>query len=152
MTVAAAGLILVSLLYLLSRYEAQSRPNTNLLADSKEVVAVGLKVYQDRCAACHGADLEGEANWRQREPLGRKRASPLNGSGWSWDHDDATLFAITKFGVRAMSGKGALNSNMPAYEDLLSDNEIIAVLSYIKSVWPAEIQVKHDALDQQLEN
>lgn len=152
LTVAALGFSLAFLLYLLSRYEAQSRPKTNLLADSKEVVAMGRKLYRERCSGCHGANLEGEENWRQRVPLGRNRASPLNGTGWSWEHDDATLFAITKFGVRAMSGKGTLNSNMPAYEDLLSDNEIIAVLSYIKSMWPAEVRAKHEALNQQQEN
>jgi len=152
LTVVAVGVILASLLYFLSRYEAQSRPTTNLLADNEEVVALGLEIYRERCSVCHGANLEGEENWRQREPFSRKRASPLNGTGWSWEHDDATLFAITKFGVHAMSGKGTLNSDMLAYEDLLSNNEIIAVLSYIKSVWPAEIQVKHETLDHQQEN
>lgn len=29
---------------------------------------------------------------------------------------------------------------MPAYADVLSDDEIVAILAYIKSAWPPEIQ------------
>jgi mono/diheme cytochrome c family protein len=36
---------------------------------------------------------------------------------------------------------------MPAYEDMLSDYEIIAVLSYIKSTWPSYIQIQHDQIN-----
>ncbi|MCC2634961.1 MAG: cytochrome c, partial [Ramlibacter sp.] len=36
---------------------------------------------------------------------------------------------------------------MPAYEGVLSDAEIVAVLSYIKSQWPADIRRKHDELN-----
>ena len=38
-------------------------------------------------------------------------------------------------------------NNMPAYEDMLSDYEIIAVLSYIKSTWPSYIQIQHDQIN-----
>ena len=37
-----------------------------------------------------------------------------------------------------------------AYEDVLSVKEIVAVLSYIKSQWPAETRKRHDRLIQQL--
>jgi hypothetical protein len=33
---------------------------------------------------------------------------------------------------------------MPAYEGVLSGNEIIAVLSYIKSTWPEEVIEIHN--------
>ena len=39
---------------------------------------------------------------------------------------------------------------MPIYDGVLSDREIFAVLSYIKSQWPAEIQSRHDRLNQRL--
>jgi mono/diheme cytochrome c family protein len=38
-------------------------------------------------------------------------------------------------------------SAMPAYEGVLSDAEIIAVLSWIKSRWPAHVREKHDQLN-----
>jgi S-disulfanyl-L-cysteine oxidoreductase SoxD len=31
-------------------------------------------------------------------------------------------------------------SNMPAYADILSDEEILAVLDYIKSSWPDDLR------------
>ena len=36
---------------------------------------------------------------------------------------------------------------MPAYDGILSDDEIIAVLSYIKSMWPKSIREKHDQIN-----
>ena len=39
-------------------------------------------------------------------------------------------------------------SNMPAYEGVLSDEEIRAVLSYIKSRWPADVRERHDAINE----
>ncbi len=36
---------------------------------------------------------------------------------------------------------------MPGYETVLADGEIIAVLSYIKSTWPAEIRQRHDRMN-----
>mgnify|MGYP003327781837 FL=1 len=38
-------------------------------------------------------------------------------------------------------------NNMPAYEDDLSDEQIIAVLSYIKSRWPDQVRRRHDQIN-----
>jgi S-disulfanyl-L-cysteine oxidoreductase SoxD len=46
-----------------------------------------------------------------------------------------------------MAGDG-YKSAMPAYEDVLSDAEIIASLSYIKSRWPKEVVERHDQINQ----
>ena len=45
-----------------------------------------------------------------------------------------------------MIGKTYPN-NMPAYEDKLTDAEILAALSYIKSTWPSRIQRQHDQIN-----
>jgi mono/diheme cytochrome c family protein len=39
---------------------------------------------------------------------------------------------------------------MPVYEDVLSDEEIIAVLSWIKAQWPAEVRERQDQINQQV--
>ena len=52
---------------------------------------------------------------------------------------------MTKYGIEEMIGKKYRN-NIPAYKNELKDNEIIAVLSYIKSTWPDEIQKHHDSI------
>jgi mono/diheme cytochrome c family protein len=36
---------------------------------------------------------------------------------------------------------------MPVYRDQLSDEDIVAVLSWIKSRWPAGVRAKHDQIN-----
>ena len=56
------------------------------------------------------------------------------------------FFLMTKYGIEEMIGKKYKN-NMPAYKNELKDIEIIAVLSYIKSTCPDEIQKHHDSIN-----
>lgn len=101
------------------------------------LVAVGQGVYASHCAACHGANLEGQPRWRERLPNRRMPAPPHDASGHTWHHPDDMLFGITKYGL--IPGKYAppgYESDMPAFGDTLTDKEIRAVLAYIKSTWP----------------
>ena len=102
-------------------------------------LAQGARLYDEHCAACHGADLEGEPNWRQRRADGTLPAPPHDASGHTWHHPDQQLFDITKFGTAALVG-GDYKSNMLGFGEVLSDDEIWAVLAYIRSRWPEEIQ------------
>ncbi|WP_422369005.1 c-type cytochrome [Pelagibius sp.] len=113
----------------------------------RDRLALGRQVYDDHCAACHGAGLEGQPDWRQRRSDGRLPAPPHDETGHTWHHPDAQLFALTKYGPAAIVG-GNYQSDMPAYEGVLSDDEIWAVLSYIKSRWPAPIQARHDQINE----
>ena len=101
------------------------------------LVARGKEIYADQCASCHGAKLEGQADWRQRLPNGRLPAPPHDESGHTWHHPDAVLVDIVTNGL--VPGKTApegYESDMPAYGNILSDHDIVAVLAYIKSTWP----------------
>lgn len=99
-------------------------------------VARGAKVYAEHCAACHGAKLEGQPNWRQKLPAGRMPAPPHDESGHTWHHPDRVLFGITKEGlVPGKYGPPGYESDMPAFGGKLSDEEIWAVLAFIKSHW-----------------
>lgn len=112
-----------------------------------EVVALGSDVYEANCASCHGADLEGQPNWRSPGDDGQLPAPPHDETGHTWHHDGETLFQLTKYGVGALIDDPDYASNMPIYEGILTDEEIIAVLSYIKSTWPPEIRAAHDDRD-----
>ncbi|MGH8723968.1 MAG: c-type cytochrome [Burkholderiales bacterium] len=98
-------------------------------------LAQGARVYAQHCAACHGAKLEGQPNWRQRMPSGRMPAPPHDESGHTWHHPDGVLFGITKNGVTPPYGPPGYESDMPAFAGKLFDEEIRAVLAYIKSHW-----------------
>ena len=66
------------------------------------IVALGANVYEANCASCHGADLEGQANWRSPGEDGRLLAPPHDETGHTWHHDSDTLFQLTKYGVSAL--------------------------------------------------
>ena len=110
-------------------------------------VAQGKLLYAQECGSCHGMNLQGQTrNWRQRLPDGSLPAPPHNASGHTWHHADEILFEVTKFG-RLKSARSTVRSNMPMFENKLSDEEIWAVLSFIKSTWPVEIRQRHDDLN-----
>ncbi|WP_244274483.1 c-type cytochrome [Pannonibacter phragmitetus] len=102
---------------------------------SVDVISQGRQIYADQCAACHGADLEGQPDWRTPLPTGRLPAPPHDASGHTWHHPDDVLFRIVKESTAAIVG-GGYASDMPGFADVLSDAEIRAVLDYIKSTWP----------------
>ncbi len=97
-------------------------------------IAQGQILYGTHCASCHGADLEGQLDWRRRSDNGRMPAPPHNEDGHTWDHADRDLFAITKRGIGAVVPR--YQSGMPVFGGILSDAEIIVVFADIKSTWP----------------
>lgn len=106
-------------------------------ADSADAtrVARGEHVYAQHCASCHGAKLEGQPNWRSRLPNDRLPAPPHDESGHTWHHPDGMLFAITKNGLVPPYAPQDYASDMPAFSRHLADDEIWAVLAFIKSRW-----------------
>lgn len=122
-----------------------------LLPNDKELVLLGKDVYAQQCAACHGANLEGQANWRQRDNKGYMPAPPHDANGHTWHHPDEYLFSVTKYGIEETLGREYPN-NMPAYETHLTDKQIVAVLSYIKSTWPEPVQNQHDQINIRAKN
>ena len=110
-------------------------------------VSAGAQIYTAQCASCHGANLEGQANWRKRKPDGRLPAPPHDETGHTWHHPDAQLFALTKYGPASLVSNGTYETDMPGYDGVLSDAEIIAVLSFIKSTWSAEVRQQHDQIN-----
>lgn len=99
------------------------------------VVARGAQVYAGHCAACHGAKLEGQPDWRRRRADGRLPAPPHDESGHTWHHPDGVLFGITKHGLVPPYAPEGYASDMPAFGAKLADEDIWAVLAFIRSHW-----------------
>ena len=117
---------------------SEAPPGEDPRADPRDSakIARGARAYAQQCAACHGAKLEGQPDWRKRLANGRLPAPPHDETGHTWHHTDAVLFGITKEGL--VPGKYAppgYESDMPAFGGKLSDDEIWAVLAYIKKHW-----------------
>lgn len=121
---------------------------TRLADDDLAVVAAGEAVYEAHCASCHGANLEGQPNWRTRDANGLLPAPPHDASGHTWHHADDLLFEITKYGPARVIGDPAYRSAMPAYAGVLDDESIVAALSYIKSRWPDEQREWQEEIDR----
>ena len=117
----------------------QNRPPDRADASDPQLVARGAVVYQQNCMACHGANLEGQPNWQRMNADGTLPAPPHDASGHTWHHSDQVLFDVTKWGSAAVAGSN-FKSAMPVYAEVLDDADIWAVLAYIKSRWPPEIQ------------
>ena len=114
-----------------------------------DAVALGEQLYTENCSSCHGANLEGEADWRGRDDDGYLRAPPHDASGHTWHHADTLLIDITTRGSAEVVG-GGYQSRMPGFSDVLTEAQILAVLAYIKSTWPDEIIEAHDELNRRL--
>ena len=148
--------ILASSLFLLMAVILSSYFNKVVSSDPKIVirlepnnlsmVSLGELVYKENCAGCHGLTLKGQKNWKERDADGYMPAPPHDETGHTWHHSDQYLFYITKYGIEKFLELDYPN-NMPIYEQVLTDTEILASLSYIKSKWPEHIQRMHDEMN-----
>lgn len=111
-------------------------------------IAQGQSLYGVRCASCHGKNLEGQPNWQTPLPNGRMPAPPHDKTGHTWHHTDAALTGVTKLGLKPFAGDN-YESDMPAFGTILSDEEIEAILVYIRSTWPERERNYQQQITQQ---
>ena len=97
------------------------------------LAAQGQPLYEQYCAECHGPQGEGQPNWKTPNEDGSYPAPPHDPSGHTWHHPDGLLIDLITNGR-----EGFTESQMPTFSGQLSDQEIQAVLEYIKSWWGPE--------------
>ncbi|MEI9930985.1 MAG: cytochrome c [Rhizomicrobium sp.] len=115
-------------------------------ADDAALVSQGETIYAQTCGNCHGRRLQGQALWQLRDQYEGRRAPAHDSSGHTWQHSDEDLFHMTKYGRFAAAPAGIV-SYMPAFEHSLSDDQITAVLAFIKSTWPTGIRASQSMLN-----
>ena len=129
--------VIITLFFLALSEISYSHSHFPITRDSELMIARGKIIYQNNCISCHQANLIGVENWKELDEDGHRKSPPLNGTGHTWHHDDATLHNIIKYGlvklVKNYQGK------MLGYEDKLKDKDIDSVLAYIKSFWPDDM-------------
>ena len=128
-------------------FDGPVRADISLKPDDQDLVVLGKLVYENNCASCHGVNLEGQERWREPDADGYMPAPPHDETGHTWHHPDEYLFLMTKYGLEEIIGQEYPN-NMPAYKDILSDEEILASLSFIKSTWSRKIKLQHDKINE----
>jgi mono/diheme cytochrome c family protein len=91
-----------------------------------KVMAVGGAIYADECSGCHRSDGKGADGL----------FPSLNGSPVVQQRDPTTLLHVVLRGVRSASTLGAPTAAaMPQFDWLLTDDQVAAVLTYIRNSW-----------------
>lgn len=126
-------LISISALLLVACSNAEHQ-NLAVQPPTNEQIEVGKVVFTENCQVCHGARARGLVrDWRTRGADGALPPPPLNGTAHAWHHDQDTLLKTINLGGKPQGGA------MPAFKNILSDEEKLAVLAYVVSLWPEEI-------------
>lgn len=121
------------------------------IATNPNAYEVGQAVYAQNCAACHGINGEGQFpdNPRQRDETGRYGAPPHNENGHTWHHADDLLYQIVNEGGM---GDPETFYPMPAFGELLSQEQIEAALFYIKTFWTEEQRQNQERMTEAVRN
>jgi mono/diheme cytochrome c family protein len=122
------------------------------LADAADAeVRDGRDLYVEHCASCHGAELQGQPEWRSPDEDGLYPAPPHDETGHTWLHDDAMLTdTITRGGQAVLDDLNvSFTSGVPGFGSVLTGSAIAAIPDYIKSTWPDRIRATqaHRSLD-----
>lgn len=101
-------------------------PAPTPFASMHRAVRDGEQIYEDRCATCHRLDGTGIAGV----------FPPLTGARWVTG-DKGRLIRIVLHGMHGeVEVKGSTyNSVMPAWGNVLSDQEVAEVATYVRSSW-----------------
>ncbi len=143
----AVALALVALLVLLVLLRpSPPREGVRLFPEDARFVTLGARVYAAECAVCHGRNLGGAPGWQTGGRGAGVPAPPLDASGRAWQRADADLFALVKEGPPRDRRGPFSRSNMPAYGGVLTDREILAVLSFVASTWPPAVRAARSGM------
>jgi len=103
------------------------------------MASLGESVFNKNCVSCHGVKGQGlTTDWKVKDSNGNYPPPPLNGTAHTWHHSpEQLLYTINKGGTE-------MGGQMPAFENQLTEEEKKALIDYMYSLWPKEIQVKYD--------
>jgi mono/diheme cytochrome c family protein len=112
--------------YLKEQPAQQNNGNASPIAADQPSMKVGAKIYTDECAACHGGDGKGAPDL----------FPALAASSIVQQADATSLMHIVLRGARSVAtDKVPTGSAMPAFGWVLTDDQVAAVLTYIRNTW-----------------
>ncbi len=102
--------------------DAQSAP----LAPDQAAMKMGAQIYADECSGCHTADGKGAAGL----------FPSLNGAPVVQQTDPASLLHVVLRGALSVgTDKAPTAAAMPAFGWILNDDQVAAVVTYIRNSW-----------------
>lgn len=104
----------------------QDKPAPPVARPTAAVLAQGQEIYRQQCAQCHGDQGEG-----------RRGALPALAANRAVMLADSTnlVRVVLQGGYQPATAGNPRPHGMPPFRQLLSDDEIAAVLSYIRNAW-----------------
>jgi cytochrome c oxidase cbb3-type subunit 2 len=114
----AATWLLASLVLAACQQEAQAPSDEVLLQDPNYIMGSGL--YKRNCSGCHGESGEG------RTSLGPQ----LNTSDWQAGITDDEIRTVI------LEGRRVAGTSMDSFRKILTDEEITAVITYVRTLHP----------------
>jgi mono/diheme cytochrome c family protein len=112
--------------YLKDQPGAQTPPPSPSPAPDQTVMSKGAQIYADECAGCHKSNGEGAAGL----------FPALNGSATVQQPDPTSLLRVVLRGARSVATTPAPTASaMPPFAWVLNDDQVAAVLSYIRNSW-----------------
>lgn len=129
-----AALLCASLLAGCSDEKPQDRHGSRQY--DTNVLALGERVFQKNCAACHGYAGEAKPGWQKPGPDGKLLPPPLDDNGWTW------RLSASQMKQFILQGSPAGRGNMPAWQGKLSEQELDAVVTWITSLWSDAIYMQ----------
>jgi mono/diheme cytochrome c family protein len=103
----------------------EANTQSGVKADEK-IMKMGAAIYADECSGCHGADGKGAAGL----------FPSLNGTPVVQQADATSLLHVVLRGARSAATTGAPTAAaMPQFAWLLTDEQVAAVVSYIRNAW-----------------
>lgn len=112
--------------------------------ESARLAAQGAKIYNQFCSGCHMGDGNGNAS---------SGFPPLAGSEWVLAKDPSRIIRIVLNGVggpMTVKGKEYGQAQMLPWRDALKDEDIAAVLTYVRNTWGNKAVVVDAALVKQI--
>ena len=123
----AGGAILILALVVLA-VVGGNKPAEPLTGDT---ITMGARVYEQSCAACHGAQGEGHAAVAE--------APALDETEHAWHHPDGQIQQLILNGGQLM----------PALGEQLSAEEVVAVIRYFQTWWTPDQLAQQQARSRQ---
>jgi cytochrome c oxidase cbb3-type subunit 3 len=116
----------------------ETEPYDAILADDalmRVVRSTGYQLFGDNCAACHGRDGKGRANYPD-----------LTDGDWLWGSDPAHIEQTMRVGINTAHPESRL-AQMPAFgrDDMLSADQVKAAAAYVYSLTHPDFASKNTA-------
>jgi mono/diheme cytochrome c family protein len=105
---------------------APSSPQAQSLPIDQPIMKAGAQVFADECAACHKSDGSGTSGL----------FPALSGAAIVQQNDPTSLLHVILRGAQSVGTQPApTRAAMPAFAWVLNDDQVAAVLTYIRNAW-----------------